>query len=140
RIVFRWAAQDGGTSILCGRHSARRSRCANGEGAPSFGPTWWDANSVRHKNAEAFFPLSPRGTSGERSGERGKLMKNGLLSPALSSFFRRRGRSHRASVRRAAEIRTRAACAPLFSSCPFVCIRGQLRRVEVIIRPNADAA
>ncbi|PYM12545.1 MAG: hypothetical protein DME18_11180 [Verrucomicrobia bacterium] len=39
------------------------------------------------KNAEGiFFSLSPRGTSGERAGERGK-MKNGLLSPPLSSFF-----------------------------------------------------
>jgi len=36
------------------------------------------------KNLRAFFPLSPRGTSGERAGERGK---NRLLSPALSSFF-----------------------------------------------------
>ena len=36
------------------------------------------------KTLRAFFPLSPRGTSGERAGERGK---NGLLSPALSSFF-----------------------------------------------------
>ena len=36
------------------------------------------------KTLRAFFPLSPRGTSGERAGERGK---NSLLSPALSSFF-----------------------------------------------------
>src|SRR5256884_9529999 len=39
------------------------------------------------KNAEGFFPLSPRGTSGERAGERGKCDENALLSPALSSFF-----------------------------------------------------
>jgi hypothetical protein len=37
------------------------------------------------------FPLSPRGTSGERDGERG-IPKSGLLSPALSSFLRQEER------------------------------------------------
>ena len=32
------------------------------------------------------YPLSPRGTSGERDGERGNLKKKFLLSPALSSL------------------------------------------------------
>ena len=46
----------------------------------------------RHENVEGFFPVSPRGTSGERAGERGSVRKNVLLSPALSSFLWRRGR------------------------------------------------
>src|SRR5438046_850385 len=43
------------------------------------------------------FSLSPRGTSGERVGERGIPGKTTLLSPALSSLGGRRGRSHRSS-------------------------------------------
>src|SRR5439155_24486224 len=86
--------------------------------------TWRDSNSVRHKNAEGLFPSLPARNERGESWREGRLTKNSLLSPALSSFLGRRGRSHRASVRRASEIRTRAAYVPLFSSCPFVFIRG----------------
>src|SRR6266545_320022 len=46
------------------------------------------ASCVRHgKRLRHFASLSPRGTSGERVGERGEIDKKRLLSPALSSFL-----------------------------------------------------
>src|SRR5205823_1899261 len=44
------------------------------------------------KNAEGVFPSLPARNERGESWREGKLMKNGLLSPALSSFFGRRGR------------------------------------------------
>ena len=46
------------------------------------------AEAVR--TTEHFVPLSPRGTSGERAGERGVPNPNGLLSPTLSSLWEER--------------------------------------------------
>src|SRR5439155_14881911 len=46
------------------------------------------AEAVR--TTEHFVPLSPRGTSGERAGERGVPSPNGLLSPTLSSLWEER--------------------------------------------------
>jgi len=39
------------------------------------------------KNAEGFFPSLPARNERGESWREGKLTKNGLLSPALSSFF-----------------------------------------------------
>ncbi len=39
------------------------------------------------KNAEGVFPSLPARNERGESRREGKLMKNGLLSPALSSFF-----------------------------------------------------
>src|SRR5438067_2107679 len=44
------------------------------------------------KNAEGVFPSLPARNERGESWREGKLIKNGLLSPTLSSFFGRRGR------------------------------------------------
>src|SRR2546423_10475118 len=47
------------------------------------------------KNAEGFFPSLPARSSRGESWREGKLIKNGLLSPALSSFFGGEGEGKR---------------------------------------------
>src|SRR5256885_16776159 len=47
------------------------------------------------KNAEGFFPSLPARSSRGESWREGKLIKNGLLSPTLSSFFGGEGEGKR---------------------------------------------
>src|ERR1043166_1524302 len=59
------------------------------------------------------FSLSPRGTSGERAGERGNQTKTASSPrPSPPSFLRRRGRSRRFMVPRHAQKRNAAPHAP----------------------------
>jgi len=74
-------------------HPARRSlsmRCGS------------QSSCVRHAKACGALPLSPREERAGRESERGETDKKILLSPALSSFLRRRGREN--SVTRSKQI------------------------------------
>src|SRR5216117_1260550 len=57
------------------------------------------ANSVRHEKRWGVFPSLPARNERGESWREGKLMKNGLLSPALSSFGEGEGEGKRRCAR-----------------------------------------
>src|SRR5437773_3262377 len=69
------------------------------------------------KNAEGVFPSLPVRNERGESWREGKLIKNGLLSPTLSSFFGRRGR--REALLRTLKRRERRAPHSAQSRYPF---------------------
>src|SRR6266550_1952682 len=64
------------------------------------------------QNACGVLPLSPREERAGRESERGETDKKCLLSPALSSFLRRRGRENAVARSKQIFCRTQLVCDP----------------------------
>src|SRR6266498_1425160 len=71
-----------------------------------------ETSCVRHAKRLRGFALSPREERAGRESERGETDKKCLLSPALSSFLRRRGRANADARPKQTFCRTKLVCDP----------------------------